>query len=247
VAAVAVAPALAVVIQHGRLRVTIAVQMKPYKLPRGEMAPIDVFIAGHIASTDGSPPPQLRRMEIKLSRRGRIDGTGLPRCRLEEIATSTGEQALARCAPALVGSGHFWASVVLPDQPTYHTTGQLLVFNGTKSGRPVLLAHIYTSTPFPSSFAIVFSIRHLDRGPVGTVLSASLPQALGDWGFVNRIKMTLGRTYRSHGHLHSFLGADCPAPKGFTAAVFRLATVTFHFAGHEEVRAPISRSCGVRG
>jgi hypothetical protein len=244
-AAASAAPALAVVIEHGRLRISISAQLKPYRLPRAGRAPIDVFIAGHVASVDGSTPPQLRRMDVKLNRHGLIDGRGLPSCHLGEIATASNDQALSRCKQALVGSGHFWASVVLPDQPSYRTTGRLLVFNGVHAGRQALFAHIYTAAPFPSSFVVTFSIRHIDQGPYGTELSASLPQALGDWGVVNRIKMTLGRTYRQHGRQRGYVEAGCPAPPGTKVALFPLARLSFHFAG-QNLRSTITRSCGVR-
>ena len=239
-------PAVAVVIQRDGLRISITAQLKPYKLPRTGSAPIDVFIAGHVAATDGTTPPQLRRLEVLLNRHGVLDTAGIPRCRLHQISPSTYEEALRRCGRSLVGAGHFWASIVLPDQPSYKTTGRLLVFNGAEKGRPAVFAHIYTSIPFPASFVVPFAIRHVDRGPYGTLFSAALPKALGDWGFVDRIKMTLGRTARRHGRVHSYINAGCPAVKGARTAVFPLARAEFSFAGGREVSLDIPRPCGVR-
>jgi hypothetical protein len=236
----------AAVIQQGTLRVSITTQLQPYKLPRLGSAPISVFIAGHIGTSDGSTPPQLQKMDVKINRHGSLDTLGLPVCQLSQIRSSSSEHALASCAPALVGAGHFWASIVLPDSPPYHTTGQLLTFNGARAGRPVLFAHIYTTQPFPSSFVVIFSIRHIAKGPYGTELTAALPQALGDWGYVNRIKMTLGRTYHYKGKLRSYLNAGCPAPKGTRAAVFPLALATFSFSGAEQLSTTITRPCGVK-
>ena len=99
----------------------------------------------------------------------------------------------------MIGSGQFWAHIILPGQDPYPTHGRLLIFNGRKHGHPVLLAHIFTSNPFATSFVIVFQIRHLAHGTYGTQLSASLPQALGTWGYVDRIKFTLRRKYRYRG------------------------------------------------
>lgn len=243
---VAAAPALGVVIQHGLLRISISTQVKPFKLPRTHSMPIDVFIAGHIASTDGQTPPQLQRMVIDLNSHGKIDTHGLPKCHSSEVSPSTNQQALERCGDALIGAGHFWASVVLPDQPSYHTTGRLLVFNGVQEGRPVVFAHIYTSVPFPDSFVVTFSIRHINDGPYGTRLSTSLPESLGDWGFVDRIKMTLGRRFRFKGQRHGYINAECPAPKGTRTVVFPLALATFRFAGGQQLKTHVTRPCGVR-
>ena len=49
----------------------------------------------------------------------------------------------------MVGSGQFWAQIVLPEQGAYRTRGRLLIFNGRIHGHPALLAHIFTSHPFP--------------------------------------------------------------------------------------------------
>ncbi len=245
VALVLSATAFAAVVQQGTLRISIATQLQPYKLPRTGTAPIKVFIAGHIATSDGSTPPQLQRMQVLINRHGVIDPTAVPSCRLSQLRSASNEEALAHCAGALVGSGHFWATILFPGQPPFHTTGRLLAFNGVIGKKPVFFAHIYTTLPFPSAFVVSFSIRHISRGPYGTELSASLPQSLGEWGYVNRIKMTLGREVRSGGHAHSYLNAGCPAPKGFHAAVFPLAFATFSFAAHEQLSTTISRPCGV--
>src|SRR5664279_1979582 len=64
------AAALATVEQSGNLRVTVLSQVLPFKLPRNEPSPIAVFVSGHIASVDGTTPPQLKRMKIRLNRHG---------------------------------------------------------------------------------------------------------------------------------------------------------------------------------
>lgn len=240
------AGALAETVQQGTLRVSITTQIQPFKLPRVDPAPIKVFIAGHIDSTTGEVPPQLRRMTVLINRHGHLDTEDLPSCRVSQVRPATTRQALARCGGALVGSGHFWASVVLPDQVPYRTTGRLLTFNGTNHGKPALLAQIYTTQPFPSSFVVPFAVRKISRGPYGTELSASLPEALGSWGFVDRIKMTLGKIYTAGGRVHTYLRASCPAPRGTKTAPFPLALASFYFAGGDQLHARVNKSCGVR-
>jgi hypothetical protein len=240
------AVASATVEQQGTLRVSIATQVKPYKLPRTEAGPIKVLIAGHVYTSTGEVPPQLRRMTVLINRHGELRPRSIPTCRLGQIHPATTTQALERCGDALVGSGHFWASVVLPDQPPYRTTGRLLAFNGTIGGKPAFLAHIYTTQPFPSSFVVPFSIRHIDQGPYGTQLTGSLPDALGNWGFVDRIKMTLGRERTAQGRTETYLAASCPAPAGTTSAAYPLASANFFFAGGEQLSATVTKSCGVK-
>jgi hypothetical protein len=237
--------ASAEVIQHDGLRITVRSQILPYKLPRTTTTPIAVFISGHVGTPDGSVPPQLQRMSVKVNRHGLLRSRGLPTCAPAEVqATSTG-RALGQCGDALVGSGRFWATIVLPDQRPYPTRGRLLVFNGSSAGRPVLLAQIYTTKPFATSFVIVFAVRRIDRGPYGTELSASLPQALGSWGFVDRIKLTLRRRYTYLGDQHSYFNASCPAPRGTRAISYPLARASFRFAAVKPIVLTVSKSCAV--
>ena len=284
-----VATSFAEVVQQGTLRVSIAAQIKPYRLPRSDPAPIRVLLAGHVFTSTGQTPPQLRRMTVLINRHGEIQPRSVPTCRLDQIHPATTAQALQRCGSALVGSGHFWASVVLPEQGVYHTTGRLLAFNGVANGKAALLAQIYTTQPFPSSFVVPFYIhqigtgscsggrrqtelgkdtgsdgrganiavrdptratedtaqRCVGRSPYGTELSGALPEALGSWGFVDRIKMTLGREVQVEGRTQSYLDASCPAPKGTRGTGFTLALANFYFAGGETLSATVPKSCGV--
>lgn len=237
----------ATTVPSGDLRITVLAQISPYKLPRTGTAPITVFVAGHLASTTGVVPPQLQKMDIKVNRHGLLQSRGLPPCPIARIKTASTQAALRLCTASLIGSGRFWAHIVLPDQPPYPTHGRLLIFNGSKGGKPLLLAHIYTASPFPSSFVIAFAIRHLDQGTYGTELSATFPQALGNWGYVDRIKLNLKRKYHYQGQELSYFNAGCPAPKGTTRAPFHLALTTFYFATHKPVQVGITKACGVRG
>jgi hypothetical protein len=238
--------ATAAVVQVGNLRITVLGQVLPYKLPRNTPAPIAVFISGHVDTVDGAVPPQLQRMVIKVNRHGLLRSRGLPTCTLEQLQPGSTERALANCGDALVGSGRFWASVVFPDQRPYPTRGRLLVFNGERAGKPVLFAHIYTEQPFNTSFVVTFGIKAIHKGPFGTELVASFPKALGEWGFVNRIKLTLRRNYTQHGQRRGFFNASCPAPADASVASFPLAQTSFYFAEQKPITVGVVKSCGVK-
>jgi hypothetical protein len=238
--------AAAETIQMQGLRVTVHSQIQPYKLPRTGTAPIAVFIAGHIGTPTGAIPPQLQRMTVKVNRHGLLQSEGLPTCRLDQVKALSTQRALANCGDAVVGSGRFWATIVLPDQRPYPTRGRLLVFNGRRQGSPVLFAHIFTRSPFATAFVITFAIKRIDEGPYGTELSASFPQALGSWGFVDRIKLTLKRKYRLHGRERSYFNAGCPAPVRARFTSFPLALASFSFAGGKEVTLGVNKACGVK-
>jgi len=241
------AAAQADVVSQGDLQVAAFGRLEPNRLPRNATAPISVFIAGRVGTTDGSTPPQLQGLSIKLNRHGVLQSDGLPVCRLTQIQPASTERALQDCGSSLIGAGQFWAEIVLPGQAPYRTEGRLLAFNGREGSRPVVFVHIFTSNPFFNSFVITFSMRHLSQGPYGTELRASLPQALGSWGYVNRIKMTLSRKYTSGGRHLSYFNASCPAAKGFPTANFQLAQADFDFAGRKPLVVSLTRPCSVGG
>jgi DNA-binding beta-propeller fold protein YncE len=232
--------------QKGNLRVTVRGKLSPQRLPRRGVSPIAVSVGGKITTTDGEPPPQLRRLRIELNRNGRLDTRGLPVCRAKQIHPASSAQALRACRSALVGQGHFSVDVVLSGQDPYPTKGRLLVFNATHKGRPALIGQIYSARPFTTSFLVPFTIGKTKRGRYGTVLTAALPKALGSWGHVTGIDLTLSRRYSFRGRRHSFIRAGCPAPKGFPGALFSLARTSFGFAGGRTLTSTLTRSCKVR-
>lgn len=233
--------------QKGTLRVAVTGKLAPRTLPRSGASPIAVFVGGHISTTDGSAPPQLKGLRIEFNRNGRLEEAGLPVCRLNQIQPASSRRALSACRGSLVGEGDFHANIVLAGQQPYPTHGRLLVFNGRRRGRPVLLGHIYAGKPFATSFVIAFAVHRLAHGAYGTALTAALPQALGSWGYVTAISLKLSRRYTYRGAPRSFISAGCPAPKSLAGAIFPLARMRFSFAGGKELSSTLMRSCGVRG
>lgn len=240
------AVASAAVIQVRDVRITVLSQVMPYKLPREGTAPIAILVSGHLENPKGGIPPQLRKMTIRVNRHGLLQARGLPVCPINKIRSVTTEQALRNCGRALVGSGRFWASINFSGQPPYPTQGRLLIFNGSQHRKPALFAQIFTSHPFNSSFVIPFALRHISQGDYGTLLSAPFPDALGSWGYLDRIKLTLKRKYTYKGHKLSYFNAGCPAPKGAERTVFPLAKASFYFANRPAIDLRVTKSCGVK-
>jgi len=234
-----------VLAQKGDLRVAVRGDFAPHALPRKGRAPISVKVGGRIFTVGEGELPQLRRMRIEFNRNGRLEDTGLPTCSGSKIRIASSARALAACRAALVGAGSFEANVVLDGQAPYPTKGRLLLFNSPTDGRPALLGHIYAAKPFATSFLIPFAVSEGGRGTFGTTITASLPDALGDWGYVTAIELKLFRAYRREGQRRSFLSAGCAAPKGFPGALFPLARASFTFAG-TVLSTTLVRSCKVR-
>ena len=235
------------IVQRGNLRVTVSGKLSPKRLPRDRVAPIAVSVGGAISTTDASLPPQLKKLRIELNRHGRLDYAGLPTCVYSKIQPGSTSRALAGCRSALVGKGSFTANITLAGQEPYPTRGRLLVFNSLRGGKPVLYGHIYSSSPFATSFVIVFKIQRLGKGTYGTALDAPLPKAMDAWGRLTGLEMTLNRRYNYKGRSHSYISSGCPAPRGFPGAVFPLARTSFTFDGGTKLSSTLTSTCKVRG
>jgi hypothetical protein len=238
--------AQAEVTQRGNLRVSVDGELNPTSLPRQGDAPVAVTVGGHITTTDKSVPPQLRRLAIAINRHGRLDPRGLPVCRLAEIQPASTVDALRACRGSRVGEGSFSANVAIPTQAPFPSRGKVIAFNGRRHGKPVILAHVYGVKPIPTSFTLPFQIER-SKGTFATTLVASLPQTTGEWGFVTGIEMTLKRQFTYRGKSHDYLSAGCPAPEGFSGAVFPLVKASFEFGGAPSLSSTVVRSCKVRG
>ena len=233
-------------VQEGTVRVALSASLNPTKLPRQGTAPISVSIGGHISSTSQAGPPQLKEVTFAFNKAGKLDPGGLPRCRLGHISPSTSQEAMLACGDSLIGEGHFSANVRFPEQSPFPSQGKVLAFNGVLKGSPVIFAHIYGTKPVPTSYVLPLEISHA-KGTFGTLMSASLPQATGEWGYVTGLDLKLGRTYSLHGKSRSFLSAGCPAPKGFPGALFPLVRTSFAFDGGKTLTATLNRSCEAKG
>ncbi|HEY2334883.1 MAG TPA: hypothetical protein VGH58_07755 [Solirubrobacterales bacterium] len=231
------------VVQHGALRVAMQAQLAPHKLPRSNPAPIHFSVSANIASTDGSIPPQLSGLTVKLNRNGNIDPGAVPICTMEEVQPSTTQGALNACRSSLVGEGRFFAKVLLSQKSPFPSVGRIVAFNGTYEHHPAILAHVYGTAPVPTSFTMAFRITKIAKGTYGTQLHAALPRFSGKWGYVTGISLDLGRPGSKR---RPYLSASCPAPAGFGKASFSLAQATLNFAGHGPVSQVLTRSCGVR-
>lgn len=231
--------------EHG-VRVSLDGRLRPKKLPRHGTAPVSVSVSGRIGSKASSPPPQLEKLTIAINRHGHLSSQGLPRCRIGHIDPSTTREAMAACAPALVGEGTFSANVRLPEQSPFPSNGKVLAFNGKLNGRPAIFAHIYGSDPVPTSYVLPFFIKS-SGGTFGTVLETSLPRVTGEWGYVTGISLTLDRRFTVRGKRRSFITAGCPAPAGFGIAVFPLIRANFGFEGGIKVTSTVNRVCRAGG
>lgn len=227
-------------LRKGDLQVRFEGKLAPQALPRSGQAPISVSVSAKVSSTTADAPPPMRQISIAINRYGRLDSSGLPVCRLEQIQPATTDDALASCRRSLVGEGRFLANV--SGHAPFPADGKIYAFNGELDGRPAILAHVYGTKPGPASYTLAFVILK-SKGTFGTTLKATLPPVEPDSGYITAIYLTLGKTFSVGGKKHSYLSASCPAPKGFPGAVFPFAKPSVGFQGGPTLGATLNRSC----
>jgi hypothetical protein len=246
VAATTLPSAGAETVQHDNIRINFRGGLTPKRLPRSGAAPVEVSVAAKISGVGGTEPPALRKISLSINKEGAFDRAGLPVCTFEEVQPTTDPDALRACGKALVGEGRFSAQVGFSGQAPFPSEGKILAFNGTYLGRPAILAHVFGTSPVPTSYTLPFLITPL-QGTFGTLLSASLPDTAGTSGYITGLSLELGRNFTVRGSRHSYISAGCPAPKGFPGATFPFVHATFAFAGGEKVSSTITRNCRAVG
>jgi hypothetical protein len=235
----------AATVQEDGLRVTFNADFAPHTLPRHKPAPVSVRVEGKVATADGSHPPALRRLEIKLHRNGHLDAEGLRTCSAPSLQSTSTETALERCRAALVGKGSFHAVVSLGREVP--TSGKILAFNSRRSGRQALVLHLFAGTPVRFTLVVPLTIGHLREGQFGTTLQATIPKLAGGLGSVTEIDLTIGRRYSFRGKRRSYVSAACNAPGSLPGGVFDFARANFRFEGHKAINPPaLLQECSVR-
>lgn len=232
--------------QKGNVRISFQGSFAPKALPRERPAPITVSVAGSIGTTDGTRPPALKQLRIELNRSGLISTRGLPACTMPLLQSTTSDAALARCRPALVGHGTFFAALEAGGKLS-PASGRILAFNGFYRGAPALLLHFYVGLPVQATLILPLVISHDAEGRFGTVLTTRIPVLAGGGGSITQISLEIGRQYRFHGQNRSFISASCAAPSGFPGAIFTFARGSFGFADGRKIVTTLTRDCKVRG
>lgn len=234
-------------VQEGNVVVVFGGGISPRVLPRNDAAPVTVGIETAIKATDGGdPPPQLHEIAIAINREGRLFDRGLPTCRVRSIQPATIRAARQICGGAIVGSGHVRLRVHLPNQTPFGFEGPMLAFNAQPSGgKRRILAQVYGNRP-RSAFVLTFTVVRT-KGEFGTLIRTTLPRSVRRWAYVTEFEMKLRRIYTYRGERRSYLNASCPAPPGFTTAVFPFARGIFTFPGGRRVVSTLTRTCRVRG
>ena len=230
--------------KDGELLVTFNADFSPNVLPRDRPAPVTIEIHGNVATTDGSHPPPLRRLEVALNRNGRLFTKGLPVCRPALLQSTNTEIALNRCRGALVGQGRFRAQVMLERE--IPAAGKILAFNSRTNGKQSLILHFFAAAPVRFTLVAPLTIGRRKEGEFGTLLRAKIPRLVGDLGSVTEIDLKIGKRYFFAGKQRSYISAACATSPNLEIGFFPFTRATFRFKEHRKIEETLFRTCRVR-
>jgi hypothetical protein len=198
------------VVRVGNLVMKVNGGVSPKALPKGKMAPIALRAAGQVGTTDGAPPPALRKVIIDFDKHGAVNARGLKACKPGKLQARKTGDAKKACKGSLVGTGKTKVMVAFADQKPFTTTGPLLVFNGgVKGGKTRMYIHAYVNVPTPTALVTRVVVKKINKGRYGTRAIATIPRIANGAGKVTFFKLEINRKFRYKGKQRSYLTARC--------------------------------------
>lgn len=220
--------------------------ISPHRLPRTRYVPATLRLHTKFRTKDGMLTQRLKGLTIDLSHRGKLFNRGLPSCTVRQLEPSSVRRAIGLCGDALVGRGRLHAIVALPEQSPFRFRARLLAFNGPPGrGQRTILVLAYEASP-QTSFVLPFVI-HRSGFDLGTRLTTQVPKDAGASAHIGGFTIVIKRTFNYRGRQRSYISADCPVPRGFTAGIIPFARAIYHFAETPNVTTVLARGCHVAG
>ncbi len=201
--------AQAVSFHLGDLAIEIEGTVTPYALPAAHDAPITFGVGAALDETSGAQLPTASQFVLDADRQGRFYTQGLPTCPAARLQGVDTQAALRACRPALVGRGTTSAELHFTGQKPYVVHAPLLMFyGGSPGGKVLLLMHVYTTEPVPTTF-VVRGVVSPGSGPYGTHTVVDIPKIAGGNGSLRSFQIRIHRTWSYKGEERSFLVARC--------------------------------------
>jgi hypothetical protein len=226
-------------VRVGNLVLTADGGFAPRHLPRRVFAPIDFKGHADLKTTDGSIPPALQQAVIGFDRDGHLQTGGLPICQPSQLQEVTPEEARARCAGAIVGTGHVAALIAREGQAPVLASSPLTLFNGPRQeGNPTVILHARTTVPSTQNFVITIPIERR-RGAFRYRVTIDVPPIAAGRGSLVHLDVDVGRHYRFQGAERSYVSARCSDNVLSTHG-------RFTFAGGTIIEGSVEKPCIAR-
>jgi hypothetical protein len=238
-AALAVSAASGQISKLGNLEIEIEGGISPTALPKKTPAPITLSVEGSMKTLDGSHVPAVQKIYLEFDKHGHLNTTGLASCSVSKLQSTLTAQAKQACPKALIGTGHVTAEIALPEQAPFSAGGPLLIFNGSKGNKQMLIFHVYANVPAPTTVVTTAKIGKA-HGKYGTSALVSVPSITSGQGSLTAFKAKLAKAWTYKGHKQNLLLASCP-----TGSLF--AHGEFTFATGQKLSGNVTRSCTPKG
>jgi hypothetical protein len=208
--------------------VSTTIAVTPRVLPAHGEAPVAITSITRLKSTDGSPPPALKRIVFVFDKNGSIDTRGLPTCSSAKLANTTPAQARKRCAGAIVGSGTGRAIVTMPGMPAVRINSPLTFFNAAPvGGNPTLIVHAYETVPSAQTILVPLTVERVKQGRYGYQVKVEFPEIAGGFGAATLAEATIDKTWERGGRTVGYANAACAGGRLQVQGAISLADGSF--------------------
>jgi hypothetical protein len=192
----------------GNLVIELDGSVSPSKLSKTTPQPITLNLSGTAGTTDGTHVPPLKELFVEFTKEGHLNTKGLPSCSVGKLQSTLTAQAKAACGSSLIGQGRATAEIAFPEQAPFSAGGPILIFNGSKGNKQMLIFHVYAKVPAPTTFVFTAQIGK-GKGPYGTTAKVKVPSITSGQGSVTSFKVKINKTFSYKGKKQSVLTATC--------------------------------------
>lgn len=200
-------------VQAGNVVLRVNNGYVPKAVSRTTPTPVSFNFGASIRTVDGTHPPALARLLLKLDKDSAIDLRGLPTCnpKIQYQSTRRLEEA---CAKAIVGSGQANFEIAFPEAAPIPGPGRMIILNGGVRGAvTTLYARTYISVPTPAAIVFTIKIRKLPGANTGSEALISIPKVAGGSGSLTSFSATIGMPRSSGREQRHIVTLKCPDRK----------------------------------
>jgi hypothetical protein len=208
-----------VTVSSGNVESTLGFAFFPGKLSKNVPTPVGLSFSNRVMAVDGTHPPPLSELVLRVDKNAAIDVKGLPACN-PFIKYQAAQPGLPICGDApILGRGKASFEIAFPGEGPIPIEGALTVYSGgAKAGVTTLYASTYITVPTPAAIIAKIKIRKIHNGRLGTEAIISIPKFAGGSGSLTSFSATIARQLSYKGEKVSVLTAKCPDGRTLTRA-----------------------------
>jgi hypothetical protein len=226
-----------VAVRSGNVESTLSVGFFPKAASKTVPTPVGLTFSSRTNALDGTHPPALSELVLRIDRSATIDVKGLPACNPFIQYQAVSPVKAEDCRGAIVGRGKAGFEIAFPGEAAISTEGELTVLNGgARAGVTTLYAITYLTVPTPAAIIAKVKIRKIHDGRLGTEAIVSIPKVAGGSGSLTSLSATIHREFSHRGATAGVVTLKCADGK-------TLARADELFADGTHLEARLARPC----